>query len=100
MKSKRTHVDNDTFNELATRRSLIADCTQRFGPEGARQLRLLFDKWDKAIASCKNENEVKHMKAMAAAEIYTALGYSGGITVGGQVVIPAEDTGPKPISNA
>ena len=88
---KKTHVNNDTLNEAATRQKLLFECQQRFGPEGVRQLRMLFDKWDRALLSCKNEVESKHMKAMACAEIYTVLGYRGGITVGGKVIIPDED---------
>ena len=59
MKNKNTHVDNNTLNEIATRRQLISDCVRRFGPEGGRQLKALFIKWDKLIVDCKNENESK-----------------------------------------
>ena len=44
MKSKRTHKNNNTFNEQETRKKLIDDCMYRFGPEGVRQLKLLFGK--------------------------------------------------------
>ena len=98
MKSKRTHVDNDTLNERTTRKRLMTDCVRRFGPDGGRQLQILFTKWDNLIAGCKNESEVKHMRRLACAEIYNALGYSGGITMGDDVVIPAEDS--KIISSA
>ena len=105
MKSKKTHSNNDTLNETETRKRLVADCMRRFGPEGVRQLTLLFEKWDKIIINCKNDNELKHMRAMASAEIYSALGYSGGLTVGGQVIIPAESQllrgqAPEPASPA
>lgn len=94
-KNRRTHKDNNTFNEAATRHKLLSDCIRRFGPEGGRQLQLLFAKWDNLITSCKNESEVKHMRRLACAEIYTALGYSGGIQVGDDVVIPAENKEPE-----
>jgi len=94
-KSRKTHVDKDTFNETATRQRLITDCMRRFGPEGSRQLKILFAKWDNLIANCKNESEIKHMKRLACAEIYNALGYSGGIQVGDDVVIPAEKKEPE-----
>ena len=35
------------------------------------------------------------MRTMASAEIFSLLGYSGGLTVGGKVVIPAEDNDSK-----
>ena len=100
MKNRNTHVDNNTLNEKATRLSLMSDCVRRFGPEGGKQLHLLFIKWDKLIANCKNESEVKHMRRLACAEIYNALGYSGGIKMGQDVVIPAEDTDSEIISSA
>lgn len=89
MRSKKTHIDNNTFNERTSREHLIADCYERFGPEGAKQLKLLFDKWDKLLVKCKNETELKHMRKLACAEIYSSLGYSDGLLVGGEVVIPA-----------
>ena len=95
MKNKRTHTNNNTFNEQETRKKLIDDCLYRFGPEGVRQLKLLFTKWDQVIAQCKNNEELKHMRTMASAEIFSLLGYSGGLTVGGKVVIPAEDNDSK-----
>ena len=98
--NKNTHVDNNTFNERVTRSKLMTDCINRFGPEGGRQLQLLFTKWDKLIANCTNESEIKHMKNLACAEIYSALGYRGGITVGGDVVIPAESQDNKLIDSA
>jgi hypothetical protein len=95
MKSNKTHADKDTYNEQATRSKLMTDCIKRFGPEAGRQLRGLYAKWDNLIANCKNESEVKHMRRLACAEIFNALGYSGGLKVGEDIVIPAEDTGPK-----
>ena len=80
--------NNKVLSEEKSRKGIMSDCLRRFGPEGVRQLKQLFDKWDRLIANCKNENELKHMKAMACAEVYHAMGYSGGITVGGQVIIP------------
>ena len=97
---KSDFVDKDTLSEAASRKNLLADCLKRFGPEGVRQLKLLFAKWDKLIANCKNESESKHMKAMACAEIYNVMGYSGGITMGGQVIIPDDRPIPEPKNNA
>lgn len=97
---KNRKVDKDTFDEMTTRRKLMSDCIKRFGPEGGRQLKILFAKWDKLIANCRNESEVKHMRRLACVEIFSALGYRGGLQVGGDTVIPAEDTGPKIISSA
>ncbi|KKN18078.1 hypothetical protein LCGC14_0959370 [marine sediment metagenome] len=96
----RDKTDNDTFNEHSTRRKLLADCVTRFGPESGKQLQLMFVKWDKLIANCKNESEVKHMRHLACAEIYNALGFSGGITMGEDIVIPAENKDSKIINSA
>lgn len=100
MKSKKTHKDKNTFNENTTRQRLISDCIIRFGPEGGRQLKMLFEKWDKLMAKCKNESELNHIGALACAEIYSAMGYGGGLTVDGEVMIPNEDRNPKRIGDA
>ena len=81
-------TNNTTFTEQATRNRIVNDVTNRFGPDAGVQMVRLFNKWDKIIASCKNEAELKHMKAMACADIYKTVGYARGLTVGGKVIIP------------
>jgi len=96
VKKKRSerNKENTTYTEQATRKRMLADVRERFGITGETQLKQLFDKWDKLVISCKNDSERAHMKKMACAEIFKAIGYRGGLTVGGDVVIP-DDNDPK-----
>ena len=102
MRNEKYKIGNKVaLTERATRRKMLEDCARRFGPEGVRQLKLMFKKWDDAIAKCNNESEIKHMRQLAAMEIFSVLNYRGGLTVNDQVVIPAEEEyKPKKIDDA
>ena len=57
----------------------------------------VWDKWDKLINNCTNESEAKHMGVMAMADIYKLVGFKGGLTVNGEVIIPDDGEAPKSI---
>lgn len=91
MTKKSDKVNHNTLNEKATRKKLLLDAQVRFGPEGARQLQMMFNKYDKLLKNCQNESERQHIKKIAAADVYQALGYRGGLQVGGEIVIPDDE---------
>jgi hypothetical protein len=78
------------LTEKKTRDKLIADAYRTYGPESAKQLRMMLDQWDVRIKNCKNEQERSHMKKVAIAEVYQLMGYIGGLSINHQVVIPDE----------
>lgn len=88
---KKKRKPNEPLSERDTRLRIFSDCRKLYGPEAERQLRLTFDKWDRLIAKCTNPEELKHIKVMAAAEIHQMMGYRGGLTVGGKVVIEGDE---------
>ena len=85
---KHDNVDFNTMSEAATRKKLLIDAERRFGPEGARQLQMMFNKYDNLLKNCTNELERQHIKQLGAAEVYQAMGYRGGLMVDHQLVIP------------
>ncbi len=91
MIKKQEKVDNETLSELATRKRIIADAIRRFGAGGERQMRMVFDKYDKLLAKCTNDSERKHIKSLAIVEIHQLMGYRGGLTINKHVVLPSED---------
>jgi len=91
MKKRKKKKPGEPLDERETRLKIFADCRNKYGPEGERQLRMVFDKWDVLIKKCTNEQELKHIKVMAITEIHSMMNYIGGLTVGGQVVV--EDDG-------
>lgn len=88
---KRKNKPNEPLNEYETRIRIFADCRRNYGPEAERQLRLTFDKWDKILSKCTNADERKHIAVMATTEIHRMMGYSGGLSVGGRVIIQDEE---------
>lgn len=84
-------MSNKPINEKKTRDKLIQDAYRTYGPEAAKQLRMVMDQWDTKIKNCRNDEERSHMKKVAIAEIFNLMGYRGGLTINNQVVIP-DDT--------
>ena len=88
---KHNNIDNDTLSERATRLRMLNDVELRFGPDGRRQVQMVFDKYDRLLNNCTNEVERQHIKKVAAAEIFTMIGYKGGLAINNEVIIPAEE---------
>lgn len=88
---KKRKDPNKPLSERETRLRIFADCRKNYGPEAERQLRMTFDKWDRLLAKCTNPEEAKHIRVMAAAEIHQMMGYRGGLTVGGKVIITDDE---------
>ena len=53
-------------------------------------LKLILEKFDKALANCTNEVERRHIAQCGAAEIHLLFGCRGGLVINGQTVIPPE----------
>jgi hypothetical protein len=90
---KKTKVVDDkvTFTEEETRRRMISEAHACFGPEGVRQIKLLFQKYDDLLKKCTNSNEIEHIKKIACADLYRLVQYKGGLTINGAVVIPDDE---------
>jgi len=73
--------------EQATRKGILATA-RRMGCE--IEIMQVFDKYDKLLRKCSNEEERKHISTMGIVEIYRVLGCVGGLTVGGKEVLPDE----------
>lgn len=91
MIKKREKVNNQTFSERGTREAILEDAQRCFGPEGVHQMRMMFKKYDDLLARCTNDSELEHIKKIAAADIFTAMGYRGGLSVDGVDVIPGDE---------
>lgn len=76
---------SDTLSEKETRRKVLGQA-QRLGCE--TEIKMLFNKYDTLLRSCKNESERKHIQVLASTDIYRLIGFRGGLTIDGQVVIP------------
>jgi len=76
--------------EADTRRRILADCNKYYGPEAQRQLKMVFDKYDRLLANCGNQEERKQIKILALTEIYKKMGYQDGLQVGGTVILEAD----------
>lgn len=88
---KKKRKPNEPLDERETRIKIFADCKRLYGPEAERQLRMVFDKWDGILAKCTNAEESKHIRVMAATEIHQLMGYVGGLSVGGKVIIESDE---------
>jgi hypothetical protein len=91
MMKKAGKVNQQTFSEQGTRQKILQDARRCFGPEGVRQLQMMFKKYDDLLARCTNDSEREHIKKIAAADIFTAMGYRGGLSVDGIDVIPSDE---------
>ena len=72
------------LSEWETRKNLLAHA-KAIGAEG--DLIQFFNKYDKLLRECKNEQERKQISIMANAELYRALGCFDGLSVDNQVII-------------
>ena len=75
-------------NEQQFRRSLLQQA-RNLGCEG--DLIQIFEKFDKALKGCTNEQEIRHIQVVGAAEVHKLFGCRGGLTVNGWTIIPAEE---------
>jgi len=76
-------VSNRVASEKETRRAFIARARE-MGCE--REMRALLTRADKALRSCRNEQERKDMSKVFCVEVYNLLGGKGDLVVGGQLV--------------
>ena len=53
-------------------------------------LKILFHKFDNALAGCTNPTERKHIAQCGAAEIHKLFGCRGGLVIDGQQIIPPD----------
>ena len=88
---KKKKKPNEPLSEADTRQNIFADCCYYYGPEAERQLRMIFDKWDKLLSQCRNEEERKHIKVLAITEVHQMMRYPDGLSVGGKIIIDAEN---------
>lgn len=51
------------------------------------ELLMIFDKYDKLMRNCKNENERKDIGKLGAIEVYKLLDNYGPLSVDGQVIV-------------
>lgn len=87
MKPKLNSQNKEALSEEETRRRWF-NLAAKMGV--AMDLKLIFEKYDNLLANTKSESEANHIKKLAAVEIYKLL-FSGGLTINGEVVIPADE---------
>lgn len=81
------------LSEADTRKNLVKQACEFYGPDAGIQLQMAFDKWDKALFKCTNKVEREHIQVLANVEIYRMMGYSEGLEVDGKVIITPEGSG-------
>ena len=76
-------VSNKVLGEKETRRRLLKLARKRGCYE---DMKILFEKYDKLMRNCTNEQERKDISACACVETYNLLGRGGELYVNGQLV--------------
>lgn len=77
------NLSNKVLPEKETRRRLLLRAREN-GNE--KEVMMIFDKYDKLLKNCTDEQERKDIAHLGAFEIYTALGRGGELYVDGQLV--------------
>jgi len=72
------------LSEQETRKRIMSHA-KRFGCE--RDMFLLFEKYDKLLRNCTNEQERKDIAKLGCVEMFTLLGRDGQLYVDGQLVV-------------
>lgn len=77
-------------SEAETRMAIFQQARRFHGPEAERQVRMHFDKYDRILANCRNDNERSHIKKLAVAELYKMMGYYQGLVMNGEEIMPPD----------
>lgn len=77
------NIKNKVMSEQETRKKILTHA-RILGFE--KEMLQLFDKYDKILRNCTNEQERKDIGKLAAVEVYTLLGRGGELYVDGQLV--------------
>lgn len=75
------------MTEKETRGNIIR-LAKIYGCDG--DVRLIFDKFDKALKNCTNEVERKHIAHLGAIELHKLLDCHGALVVDGQTLLQAK----------
>ena len=78
-----THKNPKIDSEEKTRKSILHSAMRFYGPEGARQVALHFDKYDKILKACGNESERAHIKKLAIMELHQMMQFKDGLSING-----------------
>lgn len=79
-------------SERDTRLGIFKQAKLCYGPEAEKQVRSHFNKYDDLLKKCPREDERKHIKRLAIAELYKMMNYYQGLVVGGVEIIPPDKT--------
>lgn len=80
-------------SEVETRKSILHSAMRFYGPEGARQVQMHFDKYDRILKACGNESERAHIKKLAIMELHQLMQFKDGLNINGvDVLSPIEFT--------
>ncbi len=80
-------------SELDTRNSILRSAMRFYGPEGAHQIQMHFDKYDRILKGCGNESERAHIKKLAIMELHQLMQFKDGLNINGvDVLSPIELT--------
>ena len=55
------------------------------------EVKQLMDKYDGLLRRCTNESERKHIATIGVTEIHKLIGFRGGLSVGGELIIPDDN---------
>lgn len=75
-------------NEKEFRQRLI-NMARRFNCEG--DVRQIFEKYDRLLKNCTNEEERKHIAVTGIAELHNFFYCKGALVVNGEIVLPAQE---------
>lgn len=85
MKNKEKKI----LSEKETRKRIL-NTAKRLGCE--KDVMQIFDKYDRALKNCTNEQERKHIAICGAAELHNFFYCKGNLVVNGKEIIPADTT--------
>jgi hypothetical protein len=80
---------NKKIRSEAESRKRVLDTATRLGCR--HDVEMIFNKYDKLLKKCTNENERKHISVMGLVELHKFLQCSGPLVVNDQVVLPGAD---------
>jgi len=77
------------LTELETRKRLINMARNLGGPTAEHDVKIILDKYDRALKKCTSNEERTCIKHAGIAEIHKYFGFAGNLVVGGKELIPA-----------
>jgi len=84
----KTKLGKSPKNERETRAGILSLARKQ---KCVAEIKNIFNKFDSMLAGCTDVTERKHISMLGIVELYKALHVSGGLTINGVEILPADN---------